>query len=439
MITALKLLSKGGNFIIKMFTFFEDFSINLLYVLNCCFVDVHVFKPITSKEGNSEVYVIALDYLETQNMDIYLDKIFDNLNNDKYSLFSLSDLPDTFLQQVLICSKYFMRLQIEVIENNIRFYEFFNKRENYRIRMLRSTIQEEYFRLYKLKSISDSNKIISSDNPKILYNFNNLNPRAHSGSYTERKNLEENMCKDDKIQILGNKLYDFYQTTNMYDDSKLLDLKIDSVLDDNVSITLAKPIEKIASSKFVLVAIIKFLLNSIDCTAQVNLSHQTILTCKNNNKIIISMYAFRDLNSNYDQYEKDIILKIIDFILLTLASPSSADKNHILSIDNLLLLTQFSVGFVYFLKQNVANSMKFTKNGKILIQHFKSDEAGNNLEMLKQIIVDSKTLHKNKSIIGLFNIKNLFVTDFYNCIIEYNNYVCLKYCSQYLNLKLFMK
>jgi cap2 methyltransferase len=42
-----------------MFTLFECESVCLLFLLNSIFAAVDVFKPATSKEGNSEVYVIC--------------------------------------------------------------------------------------------------------------------------------------------------------------------------------------------------------------------------------------------------------------------------------------------------------------------------------------------------------------------------------------------
>lgn len=44
---------------LKMFTMFESESICSMYLLTKLFGSVDVFKPATSKEGNSEVYVIC--------------------------------------------------------------------------------------------------------------------------------------------------------------------------------------------------------------------------------------------------------------------------------------------------------------------------------------------------------------------------------------------
>lgn len=62
-IAALKLLQPEGSFVLKIFTFLEAATISHLYLLSCAFREVHLFKPSTSKEGNSEVYVICLGFL----------------------------------------------------------------------------------------------------------------------------------------------------------------------------------------------------------------------------------------------------------------------------------------------------------------------------------------------------------------------------------------
>lgn len=75
---ALLLLSPGGSFVLKMFTLYEHSSICLLYLLNCCFSSVNVFKPATSKAGNSEVYVVCLNYDGKEAVRPLLSKLIRN-------------------------------------------------------------------------------------------------------------------------------------------------------------------------------------------------------------------------------------------------------------------------------------------------------------------------------------------------------------------------
>ena len=59
MVTALGVLAIGGNFILKAFTLFEHPTVGALYLMGCLFEQVHVYKPATSKPGNSETYIIG--------------------------------------------------------------------------------------------------------------------------------------------------------------------------------------------------------------------------------------------------------------------------------------------------------------------------------------------------------------------------------------------
>jgi 23S rRNA U2552 (ribose-2'-O)-methylase RlmE/FtsJ len=54
---ALQCLNKGGNFLIKMFTFFEERTVQLLITLMNNFRQVICTKPPSSKPGNSEVVI----------------------------------------------------------------------------------------------------------------------------------------------------------------------------------------------------------------------------------------------------------------------------------------------------------------------------------------------------------------------------------------------
>lgn len=59
MVTALGVLAPGGSFILKAFTLFEHPTICALYLLGALFEQVHVYKPASSKPGNSETYIIG--------------------------------------------------------------------------------------------------------------------------------------------------------------------------------------------------------------------------------------------------------------------------------------------------------------------------------------------------------------------------------------------
>lgn len=61
-ILGLKVLSKGGNMLIKIYTYFTDYTLSLLVILNTLFDFMYITKPLTSKPTNSELYVICKGY-----------------------------------------------------------------------------------------------------------------------------------------------------------------------------------------------------------------------------------------------------------------------------------------------------------------------------------------------------------------------------------------
>merc|ERR1719391_407337 len=97
--TALSILAEGGNFVIKMFTMFESETVCLLYLLSIAFKQIEVFKPATSKEGNSEVYVVCKDYHRTEWLSGALQEakaMYGRYPEDK-SMFDKADIPSEFL------------------------------------------------------------------------------------------------------------------------------------------------------------------------------------------------------------------------------------------------------------------------------------------------------------------------------------------------------
>lgn len=64
-----------------MFTMFECDTVCLVYLLYKLFGKLRVFKPVTSKEGNSEVYVICLYFTPPENFKEILDVLCKNYGN----------------------------------------------------------------------------------------------------------------------------------------------------------------------------------------------------------------------------------------------------------------------------------------------------------------------------------------------------------------------
>lgn len=149
-VAALQILAPGGSFLIKMFTFYEHFSIGLMYLLNCVFRKVIVNKPVTSKEGNSEVYVVCLDYSGAHTIKPWLDVLLKNYGSKAplNTLFPMDILPVSFVDQLYKCADFFRKLQSNVIEENLRSFHHPAKQDNYLVAKVRNRVAEEFFVRY---------------------------------------------------------------------------------------------------------------------------------------------------------------------------------------------------------------------------------------------------------------------------------------------------
>jgi DNA-directed RNA polymerase II subunit RPB2 len=58
-ISGLLALAPGGNFVTKQYTFFTPFSRSLIALVASFFAETYITKPVTSRPGNSEIYLVG--------------------------------------------------------------------------------------------------------------------------------------------------------------------------------------------------------------------------------------------------------------------------------------------------------------------------------------------------------------------------------------------
>ncbi|XP_006860245.1 PREDICTED: cap-specific mRNA (nucleoside-2'-O-)-methyltransferase 2 [Chrysochloris asiatica] len=198
-VTALMMLGNGGSFVLKMFTLFEHCSINLMYLLNCSFDQVHVFKPATSKAGNSEVYVVCLHYKGREAIHPLLSKMMLNFGSaiTSKALFPHHVIPESFLQKHQECCMFFHKYQLETISENIRLFKCMEKEEQTKLNNLRDCAVQYFMQKLKLKPISRNNWLVKGSNIGCSTNTKWFGQRSrYFKTYNERKLLETLSWKD---------------------------------------------------------------------------------------------------------------------------------------------------------------------------------------------------------------------------------------------------
>lgn len=198
-VTALTTLGSGGSFVLKMFTLFEHCSVNLMYLLNCSFDQVHVFKPATSKAGNSEVYVVCLCYRGREAVRPLLSRMVLNFGTEmtRKALFPHHVIPKSFLERHEECCAFFHRYQLETISENIRLFECMGKGEQEKLNNLRDCAVQYFMQKFQLKRLSRNHWLVKKSSIGCSTNTKWFGQRSkYFKTYNERKMLETLSWKD---------------------------------------------------------------------------------------------------------------------------------------------------------------------------------------------------------------------------------------------------
>ncbi|XP_055603684.1 cap-specific mRNA (nucleoside-2'-O-)-methyltransferase 2 [Uranotaenia lowii] len=433
-VVALKILSPGGCFILKMFTFFEHSSVNLLYLLYVCFEELHVFKPCTSKPGNSEVYVIAKGFRKPKDLNGYLDKIFENLYSTN-AMFGLESLPQDFVEQVYQCAYTFMAFQAEVIEGNIYYYNRVDPIEADRLSKFKNLICNSFFDKYQIGRIQPSDAILYGMN--IGAGSINMNPQDNFGTYNERS-LISSYSGDARKTTLRTKLKALiHEKPTFLPDSRLSDCPqfMPNIGQDAIDIVCGKEIETVKSSKFAMMSYVRLLRETVnvilsDSDATRKSSESTPLYSLDCTayKLTIDIKSYAKANF-YDEFEKGFF----NFIVNCITKLPMHDGIECLIIENWLLLTQFSVGVLLYLKSYVFEHIEAAKSGgKIRLSRLKPDGIAALRYLHDRLQTELAKCEPGKSVLGVVPTRLLLEGGFYYAVINYNNTLLLEYSRQLL-------
>ena len=81
-VTAISVQKEGGIFICKIFDSCTNFTIKIMWLLSCIYDKLIITKPYTSREANSEKYLVALDFKGIDKD--YLFKLYNLVNKWGY-------------------------------------------------------------------------------------------------------------------------------------------------------------------------------------------------------------------------------------------------------------------------------------------------------------------------------------------------------------------
>lgn len=169
---ALSMQSNNGNFVLKVFDTFSNAIIDILYLLSSLYKNVYIMKPQTSRNANSERYIICKGYNLNENkekIDYIIEKIydnFDNLNSNLYieTIFNFK-YSRTFISKIEEINIIIGKKQIDNIITtlNLMTNKKFDKIDYYKKKHIQKCIRWcEKFNINFNKNLKSTNIFLSS-------------------------------------------------------------------------------------------------------------------------------------------------------------------------------------------------------------------------------------------------------------------------------------
>lgn len=418
-VSALKILSQGGNFVIKMFTLFEACSVSVMYMLNCVFQRVYIYKPATSKRGNSEVYVICLDYRkDTPGLPRLLEALQAKLAQPKDAmvmpLFGKSQIPKDFLLQHEIGCRLYLKLQVDAIESSIYAYESKDRYYLRHLHHLRGVVSAMYYNRYKVRPLADELCIVKQHDINKALGFT---VPVYGGSYTEREHIRQGDIFK-QIYCLRrefNQLEKCPTATRSYIHDK------DPEMQFKLEVSRGAPVRELQSSLFASEPVLLLRLRILD-TFELDPLWQTSPKClflDSNNSITKTLnYAplSNDDDSTFHKVQQHFFVTLIESLLEL--------RPHKVVFHNFLFLTHYAVSVLLFLAELTYQQSEFDSSipqQTITLSGLQEDkDSVERLQQLRQVLSSDEEKDALHSVLSL---KQLQKNKFSNALILYNNSV----------------
>lgn len=118
MLYALIMQKTGGGFVLKIFDIFHRNTVEILSILSYFYEKVYVYKPLTSREANSEKYVVCMNFQKKKNYDLIIEKLKHNfylMKSHKVTKILNYELNSFFLNKIQEINAIYGQQQIENI------------------------------------------------------------------------------------------------------------------------------------------------------------------------------------------------------------------------------------------------------------------------------------------------------------------------------------
>ncbi|KAL5291931.1 CMTR2.2 family protein [Megaselia abdita] len=365
LVTALKVLAKGGNLIMTSYTLLSAKKISLMYLLNTVFEEVHMFKPCSGPLTSFEFYVICLNFKKDDKVEVYLEEMKRRVGKgswDKSPLFPLDAIPGSFLQE----HEKIMRFFEKIWKNyTLKFNNFYENPTNNETKQWRSVMNSAagfwFVRKFEVGEpipFQTKNKEKAKKNC-IDYRYVNDNECClrveHLKTFDEKSLCEQLLLLNAKFKV----------TKSMcewpFDTEPIIMESLNAV---DLILKLGKQVQKVRRTFFVVPSTLYLIVGQIEAKygkCIVEYFPQNEISCQFDENVSI-VY---DFNSNYGVSEKEFLKQVLQ--KWSRVEPSK------ITFKNFLFLTHFSTSFLRILA-SFYRTMTIGFDGTIRLENLKEEK-----------------------------------------------------------------
>ena len=116
-------LKTGGNMITKQYTYFNPVNISIIGGLSMVFTEVFITKPLSSKQSNSEIYLVCKNMKKNKFYDQLINELTKMLQETPYKFIKEINMSAPFVSLIRKSLYCIYRDQIKKIKTDISIYE----------------------------------------------------------------------------------------------------------------------------------------------------------------------------------------------------------------------------------------------------------------------------------------------------------------------------
>jgi 23S rRNA U2552 (ribose-2'-O)-methylase RlmE/FtsJ len=129
-VVGIQSLKVGGMLVTKQYMFFEPITLSVIYHVSKLFKTFHICKPYTSRQANSEIYLVGLEFLGDEDSyitQLFIDKINEIRDTNAYTPIDDEYKTIPYMNKIVDASEVIFGRQIEKINLDIERCDNFDK------------------------------------------------------------------------------------------------------------------------------------------------------------------------------------------------------------------------------------------------------------------------------------------------------------------------